>query len=105
MDPGPDRPGDSPDRRACRPDPAPQQPYGNVNDTAFGAKCDWLPHLDRQLISPMELLQVSGCQPYQLTQQFMNFGTYDAMAMSYGWVPFNHRAPWFNQSTRLYRVF
>jgi hypothetical protein len=58
------------------------------------AHYDWLVHLDRQLISPMELLHVSGYQPYQLTHQFIRK---DNM--------FNHRVPWFDQSNRLYRVF
>jgi hypothetical protein len=56
---------------------------------------DWLVHLDRQLISPMELLHVSAYQPYQLTQRFV---TGPGRA-------FNHRVPWFDQTTCLYRVF
>jgi hypothetical protein len=58
---------------------------------------DWLVHLDRQLVSPMELLQVSGYQPHQLTHQFI-LGS--AAAKRY-----NHLVPWFDQTRRLYRVF
>ncbi len=54
---------------------------------------DWLVHLDRPLISPMELLEVAGCQPHQLTHRFV---TEEG--------PFNHRPPWFDQTRRLYRV-
>src|SRR5262249_34319601 len=53
----------------------------------------WLVHLDRQLVSPMELLQVSAYKPQELTQQFYQGNFYQ------------HRAQWFNQTTRLYRVF
>lgn len=64
---------------------------------------DWLVHLDRKLISPMELLHVSAFKPHELTQEFMN-------------PAFRHRAPWFDedlptpdqpdaQSHRLYRAF
>jgi hypothetical protein len=55
---------------------------------------NWLPHMDRQLVSPMELLQVSGYRPHELTQQF-NFGN------NLG----SHQAPWLSQASRLYRFF
>jgi hypothetical protein len=66
-----------------------QHTFGQSNKPDHGA--DWLVHLDRQLINPMELLQVAGCQPYQLTHKFMP--------------GFQHRAPWFDESHRLYRLF
>jgi hypothetical protein len=50
-------------------------------------------HLDRPLINPMELLHVAGCPPHALTHRFV---TADGS--------FNHRAPWFDQARRLYRV-
>jgi hypothetical protein len=54
---------------------------------------DWLVHCDRALISPMELLQMAGCQPHQLTHRFITPAG-----------SFNHRAPWFDQTRRIYRV-
>jgi hypothetical protein len=66
---------------------------------------EWLVHLDRQLISPMELLHVSSFKPHELTQQFRTGDTVEQK--------FNHRAPWLDedlvgssmpQSHRLYRA-
>ena len=58
---------------------------------------DWLVHLDRELLSPVELLHVSGCQPHQLTQRFIQGGPPQAEQK------FGHLAPWFDQTRRLYR--
>jgi hypothetical protein len=56
---------------------------------------DWLVHLDRPLVSPVELLHVSGFKPHLLTQQFRANNQ-----------PFQHLAPWLRDMTaRLYRVF
>src|SRR5262249_7637906 len=55
---------------------------------------DWLVHLDRELVSPMELLHVSAYKPHELTQQFVTNGK-----------PFGHYAPWFDENNRLYRLF
>lgn len=55
----------------------------------------WLSHLDRQLVSPMELLEVSAFKPHALTHQFVDTtGT-----------PYQHRAPWFDNNARIYRIF
>ncbi|HYV37546.1 MAG TPA: hypothetical protein VE988_17705, partial [Gemmataceae bacterium] len=53
---------------------------------------DWLVHLDRNLVNPMELLHVSGYGPHELTQQFNG-------------KMFGQQAPWFDNATRLYRFF
>jgi hypothetical protein len=47
---------------------------------------DWLVHLDRPLISPAELLQVSAYPPSMLTHQFITASG-----------KFMHRAPWFDE--------
>jgi hypothetical protein len=57
---------------------------------------NWLVHLDRQVINPMELLHVSGYQPYQLTHQFITGNTAAQR--------FTHLAPWFDEQCRLYRL-
>lgn len=66
---------------------------------------EWLMHLDRPLVSVMELLHVSAFKPHELTQQFR---TGDTDRDKYA-----HRAPWCDedlggastlQSHRLYRA-
>jgi hypothetical protein len=57
---------------------------------------DWLVHFDRQLVSPMELVHVSGFPPHELTQRFGGSSSPR---------PFGQRVPWFDQSNRLYRAF
>ena len=49
---------------------------------------DWLVHLDRPAISPMELMHVSAWPPYMLTQRFMMGDNNLATSM------FGHYAPW-----------
>ncbi len=80
--------------------PATVDTFGSPNSAAT---FNWLVHLDRQLISPMELLNVSGYHPYELTTRFMapNSGGGAAAPI----VPYNHRVNWYNEATRLYRAF
>jgi hypothetical protein len=61
---------------------------------------DWLVHLDRAPISPMELLHVSGFAPHQLTHRFLSRDSPAGPVK-----PFNHRVPWFDPANRLYRLF
>jgi hypothetical protein len=59
---------------------------------------DWLMHANRPIISPIDLLQVSGFKPHQLTQMFMTQGTDPNTGKPLAQGKFQHRAPWF-QST------
>jgi hypothetical protein len=65
--------------------------FGSLNEPR-ALRAEWLTHLDRQLISPMELLHVSGVTPHLLTQRFSP-------------PTFGHRVPWFEQKNRLFRIF
>jgi len=56
---------------------------------------DWLVHLDRPPISPMELLHVSAWPPYKLTQQFM-LGADNTPTVGNIITTFAHYAPWFD---------
>jgi hypothetical protein len=54
---------------------------------------DWLVHLDRSLVSPLELAYVSMTPPHQLTQQFIQ-GTVAAGGPPTISRKFGHLAPW-----------
>jgi hypothetical protein len=93
-------------------DQKPAQPLMNQpQNTLFAANeqgvpnrfpFDWLTFIDRQVISPPELLQVSGFKPHELTQQFMTGGTDPVSGQPLS--KFTHRAPWFDPSARVYRL-
>jgi hypothetical protein len=100
-----------------QPTPSPQtvnHTFGKPNNPQFPVtgRNDWLVHLDRQVISPMELLHVSGYQPFRLTQQFVLHDK--ALVNLTALDKFQHVVPWFDPlvngagapaSNRLYRLF
>jgi hypothetical protein len=63
---------------------------------------DWLVHLDRPLISPMELLHVSAYRPHLLTHQFVTTTVAGGVVTQ---KKFRHYARWADNTTRLYRFF
>jgi hypothetical protein len=67
-------------------------PIGAGATQTLKLPADWLVHLDRPIISPVELLAVSCYKPHELTQQFMTSAA-----------TFQHVTPWTQQNTRLYR--
>ena len=77
-----------------------------IQNNAVGgnpASFNWLVHLDRKPISPVELTQVSGFHPHQLTHQFINPASPSAVPASGGL--YGHRVDWFNPANRLHRLF
>ena len=109
------------------PQPRTRQSLG-LQNTPIANPFTWLVHLDRKLISPMELLHVSAFPNHDLTQRFI-FGPAtipnpapppavlpnpQLVPQPYNYLPtgrvpgsryFQHYAPWFDQSRRLYRLF
>jgi hypothetical protein len=68
---------------------------------------NWLVHLDRQVISPIEVMHTSGFHPHEVTQQF--YSTPEGGGLS----PYQHVAPWWQypnlpsghaEAARLYRA-
>ncbi|MFL5342568.1 MAG: hypothetical protein ACJ8F7_20675 [Gemmataceae bacterium] len=66
------------------------------NDKQLDAPFMWLVHLDRKLISPMEILNVSMYKPHELTQQFVNIAQAKSPQANNDPANFNHLAPWFD---------
>ncbi len=61
----------------------------------------WLVHMDRPLVSPVELAGVSAFKPHELTQQFIaNVNVSGTLTPT----PYQHLAPWQDQTSRLYRL-
>jgi len=58
----------------------------------------WLMHLDRKLINPLELLNVSGCKPQEVTQRFNNTKYFDSNNNK-----LENKAPWLDEASNLYR--
>jgi hypothetical protein len=83
--------------------PATSDTFGfdnGLNPNGKNSSYDWLMHLDRQLASPLDLLHVSGCQPWELTRRFKSPSGGGAGAVSY-----NHQINWYDETNRLYRIF
>src|SRR5262249_54209465 len=76
---------------------------------------NWLVHLDRQLISPMELLHVSSLPPWELTKRFASPGPDPTTGTTVATLPpfpgnqpvkpSTHYAPWGSETAQLYRFF
>jgi hypothetical protein len=70
---------------------------------------DWLCHLDRPLVSPIELLQVSEARPHELTQMFVIGGKPHNQRVGGSTTGFvgnpGGGAGWFDNDRRLYRMF
>jgi hypothetical protein len=76
----------------------PANSFFHANDNVANP-FDWLVHLDRQPLSPVELLHVSAFKPHLLTQQF-----YAPPAGGGADRAFQHYAPWTDPAARIGRA-
>ncbi|MCY2942587.1 MAG: hypothetical protein NTV50_13085 [Planctomycetota bacterium] len=65
-------------------------------------------HLDRQLVNPIELLEVAGCKPAEVTRRFINENDTTNMTASIFKTQNNntfygHKIPWMDDQNRLLR--
>jgi hypothetical protein len=72
----------------------------NTTDQTLKTSFDWLTHLDRPLISPMELMNVTGVRPHELTQWFA-----EESFEGYSTHPSEHLVTWTGADGRLLRFF
>lgn len=75
-----------------------QDTTGAAPGTTLKPQFDWPVHLDRALVSPIELAHVSACKPSEFTHYFRP-GANPAVPQHV------HTADWFNDGNRLYRAF
>jgi hypothetical protein len=81
-------------------------PPPNLSPDFPNGRYDWLVHLDRWPVSPLELLHVSGFQPHQLTQRFVYpYDISNPVNLNAPVQAQRHMAPWFDPHRRLYRLF
>jgi hypothetical protein len=82
------------------------------NGKTWSSDSPWLVHMDRNLTSATEILQVSAVRPFELTHKFVGATKLASNTVTQGAPDPNdpnstlgHLAPWFDQKTRLYRLF
>ena len=79
----------------------PVVPLGAAStDTMLQLPFKWLMHFDRKLINPLEILNVSGCKPQEVTQKFSNPIYVDSNN-----IKIENKAPWLDEPKKLYRFF
>ena len=77
----------------------PVVPLGAAStDTMLKLPFKWLMHLDRKLINPLEILNISGCKPSEVTQRFNNLNYVDGNNKQ-----IENKAPWLDEASNLYR--
>ena len=80
----------------------------NVPDSLLQLPFTPISHLDRQLVNPIELLEVAGCKPAEVTRRFINENDTTNMTSSIFKTQNNntyygHKIPWMDDQNRLLR--